>query len=359
MTMDVQTHIPSYNITIEPEDLDELQADLWSDDPVMAYLEINRNVYDIDIVYRGSHIRKFPKKSYQCFLGRGREFHLNSEYKDPSLMRNKLSMDFFSDIGVHAPKTQHVRLYINKIYQGVYLRLESVNRQFLKARNLTLGQIWYAEDDDANFSLISPLDERIKETFEAGYSRKVGTREDDAYLSELIYKINTIPKSSFGSEVTKILNVEKYLRWLAGVVCTQNFDGFIHNYALYRPRDTGLFEVLPWDYDATWGRDIHGRVMEYDFIPIQGFNTLTARLLDDNNHRKRYQNILKQILNNQFTTHYLESPISTMHSRLRPYVMKDPYIQNNLQKYDGEPEVMLQYIEQRSRYLRKHLSDLD
>ena len=33
-----------------------------------------------------------------------------------------------------------------------------------------------------------------------------------------------------------------------------NNDGFTHNYALYRNSETGLFEIIPWDYDATWGR---------------------------------------------------------------------------------------------------------
>ena len=62
-------------------------------------------------------------------------------------------------------------------------------------------------------------------------------------------------------------------------MCTQNFDGFVHNYALY-VNDQGRFQVMPWDYDATWGRDIHGEEMAFDYIPVSGFNTLTARLLD-------------------------------------------------------------------------------
>lgn len=48
------------------------------------------------------------------------------------------------------------------------------------------------------------------------------------------------------------MDADKYLRWLAGIVFTSNYDGFVHNYALYRNHETGLFEVIPWDYDATW-----------------------------------------------------------------------------------------------------------
>ncbi len=49
-----------------------------------------------------------PKK----FQG-AKEFHLNSEFMDPSLIRNKLSLDFFHDIGVLSPKSQHVFIKIN------------------------------------------------------------------------------------------------------------------------------------------------------------------------------------------------------------------------------------------------------
>ena len=58
---------------------------------------------------------------------------------------------------------------------------------------------------------------------------------------------------------------------LLGVIFTQNFDGFVHNYALYRNAETGLVEVIPWDYDATWGRDVNGKVMREDYLRITRF----------------------------------------------------------------------------------------
>lgn len=91
-----------------------------------------------------------------------KEFHLNSEFMDPSLIRNKLSLDFFNDIGVLSPKSQHVFIKINGQTQGVYLQLESVDENFLKSRGLPSGSIYYAIDDDANFSLMSERDKDVK-----------------------------------------------------------------------------------------------------------------------------------------------------------------------------------------------------
>ncbi|MFC7394445.1 CotH kinase family protein [Scopulibacillus cellulosilyticus] len=361
--MSIQSEVPLYKIFIHPLDFKELRSDIWCDDPVIAKLMIGKKKYDIDIVYRGSHIRKFKKKSYRIEFPRNdfmvKELHFNAEYMDKSLLRNKLSLDFFSSIGTLSPESSYVRININGLHQGVYLQLESVDRHFLYRRNLPDGPIYYAEDDDANFSLMSPIDEDVKESLDSGYSRKEGTDEDDLFLKELIYKINTLSKSHFEKEIVKYIDIDKYFRWLSGVICTQNFDGFVHNYALYRREDTGLFEMIPWDYDATWGRDINGIIMDFDYIPITGYNTLTARLLDVHSFRKYYRRLLQNILNKEFTVEYLRPKIISMHELLRPYVLKDPYIKKDIQVFDKEPQIIIDFIKDRNLYLRKHLSDLE
>ena len=111
--------IPSFFLNIEEENMEELRSDLWNDDPVPASLKVDDVTYDVDIAYRGSYTRKFRKRSYriefidpETFSG-AREIHLNAEYKDPSLIRNKLSFDFFHDLGVLAPQSQHINLTRN------------------------------------------------------------------------------------------------------------------------------------------------------------------------------------------------------------------------------------------------------
>ncbi|MBO9128146.1 CotH kinase family protein [Bacillus sp. 165] len=358
------SNLPSYELFIHPMNLVELRKDIWCDDPVPAKLTYQKKKYDIDIVYRGSHIRKFDKKSYHISFYKPKTFysahevHLNAEFKDPSLMRNKLSLDFFSNIGAMSPHSQHVTVTVNGRYQGVYLQLESVDEYFLKKRNLPSGAIYYAIDDDANFSLVSELDDDVKHSLASGYELKYGDKNSEKYLSEFIYKLNTLSKEEYEKEIIKYVNVDQYLRWLIGVVCTQNFDGFVHNYALYRNAETGLFEILPWDYDATWGRDIHGKVMEYDYVRIQGYNTLTARILDVPSFRKRYHTLLREVLEQQFTVENMKPIVEGLHATLRPHVMTDPYIKDNLKVFDGEPAVILEYIKDRNRFLNKHLTDL-
>ncbi|WP_462408743.1 CotH kinase family protein [Neobacillus sp. Marseille-QA0830] len=357
-------NLPKIELFINPADLRELKSDIWNDDPLPASLRIGKKRAEIDISYRGSHIRKFKKKSFHISLFKSnfmgiKEIHLNSEYKDPSLLRNKLSLDFFHQIGCLSPSSRHVLLSINGKAEGIYLQLESVDENFLKKRKLPIGPIFYAVNDDANFSLLSPVDEKAKSDLSAGYEEKIGTKEDLLGLADFIYRLNTTLKKEFEADIPKLLDINKYFRWLAGVVCTQNYDGFVHNYALYRNGETGLYEIIPWDYDATWGRDIHGEEMEYDYVRIQGFNTLTARLLDVDRFRKQYANLLNQILTENFTTEAMEPQIYKLHSAIHPHYNQDPYLKGQFNVFEKEPEFILRFIEARRNYLKKHVIDLE
>ncbi|GIN84740.1 inner spore coat protein H [Heyndrickxia sporothermodurans] len=355
----------NYQLYIHPKDIIDLKKDIWNDEPVPGMLTVNKKKYDIDVVYRGSHIRKFQKKSYfisfykpKSYCG-SKEIHLNAEYKDPSLIRNKLSLDFFSEIGVLAPQSRHIFLELNGRKEGVYLELESVDEKFLSKRNLPNGPIFYAVDGDANFSLLSDLDKETKKSLELGYERKLGEEQDDFYLHEMIFKINTLLNLEFEKEIIYYMDVGKYLRWLTGVVLTQNYDGFVHNYALYRNGDTGLFEIIPWDYDATWGRDVNGKEMDAEYVRIEGFNTLTARLLNIDSFRKMYKNILLQTLDNQFSVDFIKPRVENLFSLIQPGVEKDPYKKESLEKMQKEPELIYRFIQSRREHIQENLYKLD
>ena len=231
---------------------------------------------------------------------------------------------------------------------------------FLAKRNLEKGAIFYAVDGDANFSLMSDLDKEVKQSLEFGYEKKCGSEGADFFLQDLIIKINTIPMAEFRKGNHPICSMSSDIyRWLAGVVLTQNYDGFVHNYALYRSDETGLFEIIPWDYDATWGRDVHGKDMPEDYVRIEGFNTLTARILAVPSFRKKYKELLVDIMRNQFTVEFIRPKIESMYSLIRPYVQKDYYVKDRIELFDKEPDLIDDYIVARSRFIKSQLGQLD
>ena len=357
--------VPSYFLLIEEEDLNHLRSNLKSDEPVSAKLRVENTTYDIKIAYRGAYTRKFRKRSYlidfdepENFLG-ARKIHLNAEYRDPSLIRNKLSLDFFQDLGVLSPDSQHINFYRNDSLKGVYLQLESVDDLFLKKRGLPAGPIYYAINNDANFSFTR--DEKPKESLLDGYSRVFGEPSDDDFLHELITTINTTPQSKFLGEVSQLLNMDKYLRWLVGAVCTMNNDGFTHNYALYRNSDTCLFEILPWDYDATWGRKVNGGIMDHTYVPIEGKkgNHLLSILFKIPEFRKMFKETLEEILETKFTVEYMETKVLALHQLVRPHILLDPYKKNKMDIFNNEPGIIFQFIRNRNNYLKEQLRNFE
>lgn len=217
------------------------------------------------------------------------------------------------------------------------------------------GSIFYAVDGDANFSLMSDLDKKPKTTLLSGYEDKAVKQGDKEKLEQFIFNLNTWTNTEFEQNIEKYLHVDRYLSWLVGIICMQNYDGFVHNYALYRNHESGRFELIPWDYDATWGRDVNGKVMEGDYVRAQGFNTLTARLLAVDSIKKRYIQKMNNVLNNQFTVGYMKPIVYQMHEELKPYILKDPYVKNNIEQFYEEPAFILSFIKDRTAYIKNNL----
>jgi spore coat protein H len=358
-----QTAIPTYRITIEPKDLQVLNNDVWKDDPVPSKLIVDNIPYEIGISYRGDHTRNFRKKSYSIDFRSykeefaGREIHLNAEYRDPSLIRNKLSFDFFQSIGSFAPNSKHVFLELNGETKGIYLELESVDEFFLQKRKLPPGPIFYATIYHANFSLLTPK-EKPKPSLLSGYFQKMGSDKDKQDLERFIVNINTINRDQFGEAIKEEMDINNYLLWLCGAVCTQNYDGFIHNYSIIRNEETRLYQMIPWDYDATWGRNWNGEIMEYYAVPIQGYNTLTARLLDVKEIRQQYRRNMEEVLETKFTVNAIEPMVTNLHKQLNPYMSLDPFKKESIALFNSEPEFIFRFIENRNGYLKKHLKNL-
>ncbi|MFC4803380.1 CotH kinase family protein [Neobacillus sp. GCM10023253] len=355
--MDQKRELPVYMLSFHRWDLQELSFPLRPyDDPVPGNLYIEDMKFSIATQFRGNYTKKLPKRSYFVQLQRpqllngARELHLNAEYKDPSSIRNKLSLDLFQVFGVLSPRSQHVRLYLNGHYEGVYLHLESVDDLFFKKRGLQVDSIYYAVKPDADFSLYRYKSEELKESLLLGYQRKFGTTADDCKLTDFINIINNTPHDKFEEEISKHLDVEKYLRWLAVAVCTQNYDGFKKNYALYRNPETQLFEILPWDYDGTFGRDWDAEIIKPDSLSINGKNHLTKKLLECPAFRKQYRALMEELLDTLFTPDYFEPIITSLTESIRPYLLFTNEEQREI--FDGEKDFMLSFIKERNRYLR-------
>lgn len=341
-------------ITIGTGERTELEKDVWSDRFVRGILDAQGKTFPIYIRYRGGHTRNYPKKSYEIRM-LGKTYHLNAEFDDPSMIRNALSFRFFETIGVPSPYTRHCVLVINGSYEGVYLLIEAVKRSFFRRRGIAVKSLTYAVNDRANFSLIDPDTEKRKRSLFSGYNLIIGSSNDRRKLVSFLKSIHLLHGNRLQTYLRRKLDVDNYLRWLAGAVLTGNYDGFEQNYAIYEHRPSGRYRMVPWDYEGTWGRDCYGGRVRSDLVQVEGYNSLTEKLLQNPKVRLQYKNMLLQYLQTAFTEKQIMPVVRRLSNRLVPDIYQDHTRKWPPQVFDGEPEIIRKYIEERRQIVMQEL----
>ena len=113
---------------------------------------------------------------------------------------------------------------------------------------------------------------------------------------------------------------------MIGAVFVGNRDGFVHNYALYLEPDERRFRIIPWDYDATWGIDIHGRPARLDRVPVTGWNKLSYRLFAHPEGRRRFRRAFLRALDGPLAPDSVLPLIDRLASQVAPWRERDPYL---------------------------------
>jgi spore coat protein H len=349
--------LPIWHIVISDEQLEILNQNIWSNKFVDAFYKNKGLSEPIKLRYRGGHTRDYRKKSYEI-IRKGKTYHLNAEYDDPSMMRNALSFRFFELIGVPSPKTLHISLSLNGDNLGMYLMIEAVDSYFFRRRKIQAQSLFYATNDDANFRLISPETKKRKRSLIDGYRLMSGNDSDRQRLKRFVFRLNKFNDIKLYPYLISILDVDNYLRWLAGAVLTGNYDGFNQNYALYFHRKKRVYRIIPWDYEGTWGRDSYGRLAGNDPVPITGYNLLTEKLMSNKTIRNKYKKMLKAIVTNIFTVERLKPVVDQMYKSIAPSIDQDRTRRRWAAAFHNEPELIMNYIKERREIILNELVKL-
>ncbi|XOK59316.1 CotH kinase family protein [Paenibacillus elgii] len=352
--------LPVRHVLIGEPQLKQLQKNVWSNRFVQGSMVSEGTKKEIRVRYRGGHTRDYPKRSYEVVRG-GKTYHYNAEYDDPSMIRNALSFRFFEWIGVPCPQTRHCLLRLNGQNLGVYLEIEGVDHYFFRRRGISVQSLFYAVNDNANFSLYANDSSRKKSSLFSGYKQMIGSSDDRSKFTWFIRKLNTLGSDSSKALLSYLqlrLDIDNYLRWLAGAVLTGNYDGFDQNYAIYRHRKSQKYRIIPWDYEGTWGRNCFGKPCGSDLVRVTGYNRLTRTLLKFPAVRSKYKKLLAAMLNDPFTVRKIIPVAHAMHNAIRPHVVQDTARKWSVSEFEDEVWMIRRYIEERRRLVADALRDL-
>src|SRR5262249_20034979 len=140
---------------------------------------------------------------------------LRANPQDPSQMHERVSMTFFRQLGIPAPREVHTRLYINDQYAGVYTIVEYVDPVFLQQRfGQSAGYLyayewtfpWVFNDLGLESSNYSPLPLKPETNF---------THFDPSPIPYMVKTINEAPDAQFSAAVSQYLDLNAFFREIA------------------------------------------------------------------------------------------------------------------------------------------------
>lgn len=289
----------------------------------------------VGVRLRGNTSRYAEKKSFKIdfreFGGKKffeyKKFNLKANVNDPSLVREALTLQQYRELGVHAARTHHVKLYINDEYMGVYLNVEQVDDVFLSMRLGHSSGFMYKCNWGANLS--SPGQALDAVLFESEINKSSDTRTE---ISQFIQYLNGTAGMDFQAMIESRFEVDKYLRQLAVEALMGHWDGYSYNqnnFYMYYNGQTSKVEFIPYDVDNTWGIDWVGQDWaSFDlnawYMPGQP-RPLTTRILSVPAYFEVYKGYLKQLIETTFNHAFVDPQLASMQSMLNLSVYEDTY----------------------------------
>lgn len=314
--------LPRIDIITEAKFVEALFRDVVQNKEYPAIFKIGlaEGVEMVDSVgfrIRGNTSRFSGKKSFKISFNTflpGNKFHglekmnLNGEHNDPSIIRSKLSWDICREMGIPAPRANHVKLYINDNYYGVYINVEHIDEVFVNKRfgnnegNL-YKCLWPAP---MKFMGNDPELYKYEVNGRRAYNLKTNIASDNYKdLSHLIDILNNSTVSDLPCELEKVLNVNSLIKAIAVEVFIANWDGPFYNqnnFYLYKNTKTGLFEYIPYDLDNTFGIDWFGVDWAnrdiYNWLPDNEERPLYSVIMNVPEYRKQYSFYMKELIEN-------------------------------------------------------------
>ena len=273
-----------------------------------------------------------------------KSLNLNNGYQDPTMMREKLFLDFLNEKGLYAPRANYAKLYLNGTYWGLYLMVERVNKTFCNDRFGNNGGNLFKGDNGS--SACAKLEYHgVMAPYYNCYDLKTNTTANDwTDLVNLTAQINNTTASQFYDSVNAVMNTNSFIGAWAACNLFSDFDSysfrFQHNYYIYHNSSTDKFEWITWDVSTAFGTDIPQTVTQIEANSVLYLVTpvtdkpLSNRMLSDSLFKQNYLNTICDYANNNFLPAVLFPKIDSIRNIIDSAYYADPLKMYSNQNFD-------------------------
>lgn len=236
---------------------------------VIRYSEYLGDTLNINskVKFRGGISSKYPKHSFRVELDKDvslaglksdDDWILNANYIDKTFMRHKLSYDLFRSMSPvnKAPHCAYVKLRENGRNLGLYVLMEKVDKSFCSiVKNDSQAMLFKGPPIFVKDEL-----EFVQEPgnyYQQKYPKQKQT-DNTQFMDSLKDFLFQASDQVFIDHVEEWFKISSVIDWHLLLLFTNNHDGILKNFYLFKPNAKEAFEFIPWDYDHSFGRDSDG-----------------------------------------------------------------------------------------------------
>ena len=239
----------------------------WEEkEPCMIIYSDSKNSAAIigKIKCRGGVSSKYYKHSFSIELERKYSFRnlpydddwiINANYIDKTFMRHKISYDLFSEMSTTniASKSSYINLSINDVYEGLYVLMEQINASMIGLNKKdTLAMLF---KDPPIFTKKKMKYIKDSTNYYQQKFPKINNSDKTYYLEKFKDFLFSSTNNQFSKEVYNWVDIENVIDWHIILLLTNNGDGIMKNFYLYKLDEKTPFRFAIWDYDHSFGRE--------------------------------------------------------------------------------------------------------
>ncbi len=241
--------IAEYYITCDPDSFEYIYENYKRDHYISVHVTHGEETWhDAGMRIRGDSSRELEKKSLKIwfpttpFLDGKEKLNFNAEFLDKSYLRTVLASRLFRDTGHPGFLAEYARIFLNDKFFGLYVRVENMDKDFLRRNDLnTDGNLYKAYLDGASLTMADDISIR--------WEKKTNDDEDRSDLRNLIFLLNQVPDIEFLNFARGYFNYDRMINSITLNMLLANGSTYYHNYYMFH--DIGgdgkwsMFRVYP------------------------------------------------------------------------------------------------------------------
>jgi hypothetical protein len=285
-------------------------------------------------------------------------------------MKEKITMDLFRRVGQPAPREAFATLYVNNTFAGLYVVIESVDKDFL-ARNFGQNEGYLYEYNwviDWNFTWLGNDYEPYAELFSPKTNESKSADKLYGPIEAMLRHINEARDDRFEETFRRYLNPDDVLTHLAVENAIAEEDGVLgawgmNNFYWYRFEDSLLSRFIVWDKDYTFWST------EFPIFNRAERNTITRRLFAERDFKNFYLTKLREIADSmseavtdlppdvglpegQESMNWLEWQVEKNFRLIDATVRLDRYKPTDWEAYNGQVEGLRIFARGRPQFIK-------